>query len=199
MEREEKARVFFWAVSIYDEEWWRGEKGRLAWGQVLESGGGWRQRRWLLILAGVEKRMWGSQNVLECLEQSGIIEWIWNKKRQTEVLQWKNVHLGRLKKHSIHSDSFTRPGGFLRWHHREKSPTIPFAPLCPTSFIMHNQRGSAVMWANAFLNPFFGGGGVESRFSRIVRHHSTGFQHDANKSFCRILLKKVYWTHWWAT
>lgn len=83
--------------------------------------------RRVAILAGVEKGMWGSWNVLECLEQSGIIEWIWNKKRQTEVLGWKNVHLGRLKKHSIHSDSFSRPRGFLRWHYRKYNP-LPYSP-----------------------------------------------------------------------
>lgn len=33
-----------------------GVGGRLAWGQVLESGGGWRRRWCLLILAGVEKK-----------------------------------------------------------------------------------------------------------------------------------------------
>lgn len=101
-----------------------GKKENFGWGQVLVSGGGWW---WLVILAGVEKGMWGSWNVLECLEQSGIIEWIWNKKRQTEVPRWKNVLLGRLKKHSIHSDSFTGPRTFLRWHHREYNPP-PFPP-----------------------------------------------------------------------
>ena len=47
------------------------KKKKSGWGQVLALGGGWCR---LVILAGVEKGMWGSWNVLECLEQSGIIE-----------------------------------------------------------------------------------------------------------------------------
>lgn len=106
-----------------------GEKKKSEWGQVLKLGRGWW---WLVILAGVGKKkegMRGSWNVLECLEQSRIIEWIWNKKRQTQVPQWKNVLLGRLKKHSIHSDSFTGPRTFLRWHRREFNPTSPPPPM----------------------------------------------------------------------
>lgn len=113
-----------------------GKKENFGWGQVLVSGGGWW---WLVILAGVEKGMWGSWNVLECLEQSGIIEWIWNKKRQTEVPRWKNVLLGRLKKHSIHSDSFTGPRTFLRWHHREYNPPPLSSSHLPTLlFLSHS-------------------------------------------------------------
>lgn len=99
-------------MSIHDEEW----LGKKVWVWAGVSVG----RR-----AVVGDPGWsGKRNVglLECLEQLEIIEWIWNKNRQTEVLQWKNVFLGRLKKHSIYSDSFTGSRAFLRWHHREYRP-----------------------------------------------------------------------------
>lgn len=90
----------------------------------------------------------GKRNVglLECLEQSGIIEWIWNKKRRTKSLRWKNVHLGRLKKHSIHSDGYTRPRGFLRWHHREYNPLLHCSQTHSLGLLFHLQLVLPYSW-----------------------------------------------------
>lgn len=123
MERAKKEREGLFLGHVHP--WWRmmekkEKKVKSGWGQVLVLGG-----RVVVVVVG-DPGWSGKRNVglLECLEQSGIIEWIWNKKRQTEVPQWKNVLLGRLKKHSIHSDSFTGPRTFLRWHHREYKPPL---------------------------------------------------------------------------